>query len=1222
MNMELRKLLSLILAIVLVVGLCPTAGFAEEAASPSSLIQEEEAASPLQPDTALPGEDSSGATDSSLAAEPSPASASSLSSLVASMSSLTGNDLYSLLKSADDGLRAEALKLLTPDQIASLKAVMPFKEFCAWFNITGFAAMTAKELADYLRALPSNQARIDLLIQLQTILSEEQLEALLLEFTEAEFTELFSLTGKIAGETDPAVDFSSAAPLVPLAASASKALASKSLSSAKTPGVPSTLSLETDENVSVSKTVTYDATNKNYKVKLETYTTGTVTPGTGSKPADIVLVLDVSGSMDDDFSTTYTFTLYGNQGNSYLYNSDRRSNLYTPLGDGTYAQVTLTRSGGSSSRVYTYSYKNASGVTVTPTSTGDSGTAPVPIYRRNTVTNSKLDALKAAVNSFIDSTLAQNAGITDPAKLSKIAVVTFASFAYTQINLTAVNTAGAATLKGIINNLTANGATRADLGMSTANSIFPAAPDASRSRAAILFTDGEPTSGNSFETSVANSTINNAKSLKDKGVTVYTVGIFSGANVNAGGPLPDNDSGPNNSGYNRMNRYMHLTSSNYPNATSLTNIGTGGSTGTASGSYYLAASDAAALTGVFQQISSQIGTPSVTLGSSAFVRDTVTPYFDIDGASSVTVQTSAYQGNNSWADPVTAAGVSYEVSGRTVTVTGFDFDKYYVTETARQVDGAASYGKKVIIEFTVTAAASFIGGNNVPTNVADQSGVYTIEDGQETAVSNFGDSPAANVSIRYATATLQNRDIYAGDDVTLTGLFKGSYNTVKTNPAATPYTLGTDVTNQYANVVYTVQQGTVTVGTYTVPAREALGSAACTWTGTSSLSDVLADQTYTVTATVTPSETADGSSTGPGNTSVSNLSIGTAYINVFKPIITPQDVSVYLTQNVNASGLNTRGQTAYGVVWKHGSSAANTSPIAEGGMGPAPALTYSYTGIPASYPTADTGITISDVTRTADSVALPVGTVSTVVKTSAAAAGTSFELFVLKPTVACSDTTVFLGDTTNLNDRIGTLAWPDVASSAPALYAPPTIITLSPVLVTGTAPGTDLTHYAPLVTSTFKVQLKLGGIEIPQALYTVMNNGADVSAAAQHFTVSVVTGQVTITKSGGSAGDSYIFTVTGGGRTFKEVIQGNGSKTITGLPKGTYAVAEDTKWSWRYILDAAFGNGGYQWANGDTDLGSTISDTSIAVAVKNKPDTPFWLSGETSAVNLFGLYGA
>ena len=1236
-----KRVISLILAALLVLGLSPAAGFAAEdeqgieniANTPlqeggeQPLGTENSEPGDIEPGDIVPGDIVPGENQKKV--EEPPAEEVGLPDLM-------GEALYDYLLTLEHDALIAALGMLTQVQIDSLKSIMPESLYMEWFQpATGFLAMSAKEIADYLRGIPANEERIAKLIELMGILDEEKSDAVIQEFSEEEYIALFSLTGTIAGEK-PAVDFTSAAALLSAPAAPAKRSAMRSLSPMGDT-VPLGGGTQPDlEGLELNKTISEPDNDGNYKIRLEAYTTGEVKITTETVPTDIVLVLDVSGSMADSFpSTTYTFALYKNQKNFKLW--ENKDNLWFSLGNNQYAQVTLTRVNNgiyyNPNYTYTYTYTDEHAQTQTSTS-GHNGNAPYwPLFQRSSTTTNitRLAVLKTAVNSFIDSTLAQNNGVSE-AKQHKIGIVQFSGSASTVSGLTAVNATGAASLKTSVDGLSANGATNSAAGMLEASKLIPSTIDG-RKQVVIMFTDGVPTTSTAFSDTVANGAISNSKPLKSRGVSVYTVGIFPGAAVNENATLPTYY--PPEPGYfgdqrsdakilSNSNRYMHLVSSNYKTATSLTVTGNSNSfPGNTTGvyvngkwtSFYLAASDANALEDIFEEISNQIGEPTTNIPTEAVLKDTVSDYFEISpsaGASSITIKTADAKYTDSTLsfinEQTITTGITANVSNKTVSVTGFDYYANFVSPTPRGTP--PFYGKKLIVEITVKRAPGFIGGNNVPSNVPGTSGLYasgTASSPSET----FGESPKANLPLLYNTAKVVDQHIYAGSDVTFKSLFEGHYNTA-TTPEGYPYELGEEVTNQFAKVVYTVKNGTTLVGTYTVPAGAS--ASAGTWLPTSvgSVSDVLGDIEYTITATVSPSENATNGTTGV--ISIADINIGTANIYVYKPTITMQNLAVYLTQTPALEDAIT------GVVWKHGNTASTQAGIPT----PAPALQYEFTPSwgAGTYPTEDkTDVAITSVNRT-DKASLELLGVATISKTESAATDKHFTVYVYKPTVNCTDTTIFLGDTTNLADRYTGVTW-EATSGAPSKPATAPTLTLTPVFVRGTDPAGNggTANYAPQVESDFNVEVKVGSIPITDftTFKTVEHPAGILGTPAEpghHFTITVVAGTLTITKSvnDAKAGENFIFKITGPQSlgTLYAVISGAGEAKITGLPKGTYTVEESTSWSWRY-KDTA-----YSWGTGDKEISAANHD--IACTVTNSNRTPFWLSGESSVVNKFHPY--
>lgn len=164
---------------------------------------------------------------------------------------------------------------------------------------------------------------------------------------------------------------------------------------------------------------------------------------------------------------------------------------------------------------------------------------------------SRRTALQNAANNFIDSAAALNNGVEQENQI-RMSIVTFDSGAQVSRGWTYVSGSGTNQLHSTINNLDQEGATRVDLGLDEANGQLGSARTNAK-KVVIVFTDGEPTSGSSFENEVAAAAINTANAIKQqRGATVYTIGIFQGAN-----PSTDNDS----------NNYMNAVSSNFPSAT-------------------------------------------------------------------------------------------------------------------------------------------------------------------------------------------------------------------------------------------------------------------------------------------------------------------------------------------------------------------------------------------------------------------------------------------------------------------------------------------------------------------------------------------------------------------------------------------------------------------------------------------------------------------------------
>ena len=558
--------------------------------------------------------------------------------------------------------------------------------------------------------------------------------------------------------------------------------------------------------VVMDKTVTH-VSDDTYKVTLEQYVSGSVTPGT-TTPIDAVLVLDVSGSMDEGFGE-------GDAAYVEEYNPEKNSNYtyYIKDANGSYTGVSWCSKCKEFTDGCTWFFGHVAGKKYTPmTSAEDIASDHVQFFSSNT----KITALKSAVNSFIDV-------IAEDNPTSKIAIVKFAgdkkdtvgndtykegryTYNYTQIvqNLTEANTDGAASLKAAVNALTASGATAADYGLEKAIDVFGAAGQVpkDRNRVVIMFTDGEPNHDNGFDGRVAKAAIDKAKTLKNEsyGASVYTIGIFDGASV--GESLPaNNDNG-------RTNRYMHLVSSNYPEASSMKDTGTGDVTK----GFYKVASDANSLGSVFTQLGEAIGKPSIDLGSTAVLTDNIASNFIAPAnVADVKVYTADYDGNSKTFGDWEDFPGDVKISGNAVTVTGFNYSANYVSET--QHPGTDNdFGKKLIVEFKITVDRTKTYGGTQPANA----GANITLDGE--TIASVG-NPQVPVSIVNGfSASYTNSKTYDGNGFTIKDEFEAMLK--KDN-------IADGEKNDYVNITYTVidEKGGI-VGTYVIEANKTTG----TWT--------------------------------------------------------------------------------------------------------------------------------------------------------------------------------------------------------------------------------------------------------------------------------------------------------------------------------------------------------------------------------------------------------
>lgn len=224
----------------------------------------------------------------------------------------------------------------------------------------------------------------------------------------------------------------------------------------------------------------------------------------------------------------------------------------------------------------------------------------------------RIDALKSAANSFINTIAKQNEGIEGVDRQHRVAIVKFAGDKTNKVGndqykkgqfwynnsqvmkgLTDCSGGNVKVLEDTVAGIKPRGATRADYGLELAGDITSGRADAKK--IVVFFTDGKPTSFSEFDSDVAMGAVTAAKKMKDGKATVYTIGIFSGAD-----PADD----PSKEGTSDVNKFMHAVSSNYPDATSYASDKLG--TRAENSDYYKSATNAEELKKVFDDISQAI----------------------------------------------------------------------------------------------------------------------------------------------------------------------------------------------------------------------------------------------------------------------------------------------------------------------------------------------------------------------------------------------------------------------------------------------------------------------------------------------------------------------------------------------------------------------------------------------------------------------------------------
>ena len=352
----------------------------------------------------------------------------------------------------------------------------------------------------------------------------------------------------------------------------------------------------------------------------------------------------------------------------------------------------------------------------------------------------RIDALKNAANAFIDEIATQNASISDASKQHQVSIVKFAgeksnkvgndtyregryTYNYSQVmkNMTACSETTKSSFKDTINAIKPAGATNAAAGMELAQGQTSKRSDAKK--IVIFFTDGTPTTQSEFSNGVASDAIAAAKTMKDAGASVYTIGIFDGANPSADVNATTNE-----------NKFMQAASSNYPAAAytytqylwgrewkwSFGNRAEGSD-------FYKSASSASELSKIFEDISKEIvkgaGYPTDAREgfemSDGYITfdDSLGSYMQVDAFKAIVVNNHVFSDvtktSTDTADTYTFAGTT-ELNGKTASLGN-------IVITVTKSSGVAT-GDKV----QVKVPAGLIPLRNF--NVNETAGTMTVSD--------------------------------------------------------------------------------------------------------------------------------------------------------------------------------------------------------------------------------------------------------------------------------------------------------------------------------------------------------------------------------------------------------------------------------------------------------------------------------------------------------------
>lgn len=638
----------------------------------------------------------------------------------------------------------------------------------------------------------------------------------------------------------------------------------------------------------------------------------------------------------------------------YWYTMDGQQILYT-TGDSSIPNFGQYAPLYQSVKKYTYSYTLNGVTTVIEESFGDGSSPDTQFYRRDyssSAGGTRLNALKNAATTFANAVAAKAAGadgdISTPADNvnHRIAVVGFASGQYyngtnynygnTEVFVGSnqykygsaaqgqygnafqdMNTStGVGNVSASIGTLSADGGTLTNLGLEMGNGIFGANPIAEgekRNRVVIVFSDGVP-GWSGYDSNTANSAITQAETAKNTyGATVYSIGIFPGADATSAGNQNGNET-------EKANWFMQQVSSN--NGTPQ------------SPSYYLSAADAGTLNSIFQQISDQIetGGTTSTLTSDAVVKDIISPQFTLPAgttAANITVETYACTGKNAnddytWSNNNSTMGATASISGDQVNVTGFNFSENYVGTVTE--NGNTTYrGHKLVISFKVQPKAGFLGGNEVYTNTS--AGIYE-NNTAENPLLTF-DRPTVNVPIQDVTVTAKDKNVYLKGEVTAEQLKNGA--TVKVGGVALDLSKASDTTKPWGLEPWQTEYVDITV---TVKDKDGNAIPA---DGLKALTD---DTTYTIKVTVTPKTTGSTGSAGTPATEKFGENTPAANIYVFKPELTFKDSTAYYGETVPANNDYSSNYVANSEKWKNGGKYSTDDGVQMIGTKPTLDITY------------------------------------------------------------------------------------------------------------------------------------------------------------------------------------------------------------------------------------------------------------------------------------------
>ena len=331
----------------------------------------------------------------------------------------------------------------------------------------------------------------------------------------------------------------------------------------------------------------------------------------------------------------------------------------------------------------------------------------------------------------------------------------------------------------------------------------------------------------------------------------------------------------------------------------------------------------------------------------------------------------------------------------------------------------------------------------------------------------------------------------------------------------------------------------------------------------------------------------------------------TVDIPIANVTVDPEAKNVYLLQDVSPETLKNGAVVKVGDVSLDLSQANNNYGLED--------WQTAYVDISVEIKDASGKVISSDLTGLTDDSTYSITVTVSPKKTEGAAtakSGTgSDSINVFKPVLTYKDSDVYYGATapTDFSGNLASTSWQHDGAAADA-----TTMGAAPALSFQYTPGTGVVNgtIATKQDIPVDVTVSIDGTDVTtHTTFPHQDCVANENLNGGKFLLHVNTCQLTITKTGGASGEPYVFTVLKDGVEYTEAsITGNGSVTIYELPVGTYSIQEDTDWSWRYTPE---------YSNA---VALSKDVTSGTITCTNTSNENKWLNGFSTVVqNIFGV---